>query len=473
MRDNANSVVAYKSYLSDPSVTSPFTTRSSKRPYKGYKLEPSPAGSYRSTSVPRYGSLDDDDGYSDDEEDYRPRSTTVSNYSRQPKSLYYTVASPEGSDVEYDDDDNEYDSRSGTYSYSRPLGASNSLNLSSYGAPHDGSYEADMAEMYDYVPFGPSCQGILELTQHGGDQANDDPIDTYTDFDSSYSSPYTSSLPSYPSPSSTYTSSIPPSVSLIPHHHKPSLSDLASSSSSLADRPVFESIVANTAARAREVLRDTKMPYKDASLVLSVEGSALSEDGKNRYGFRYYPPPIPLKGSGVGLDERLLGIVPPSDSPADRFLGGYLSRLRGLRTEMENRADSAEERAGRCRSVVPRPLPPLPSYSHQTIHMPVQIAGRAQSVPVSSYHSRLDDGRSHRVDVFPLVETQSKVSKHSTRLPLFKAGGGGGGGDTKLSLIDKINIKVKQNDFLLNIYEILKDPSLVIRISRRILYRFQ
>ncbi|RUS88319.1 hypothetical protein EGW08_003890 [Elysia chlorotica] len=349
-------------------------------------------------------------------------------------------------DYESDDDYESY----GTYTCPRPSNYP-LLKLSSYDGDYDGSYDADMAPMYDYVPFGPSKHGIFELTHHGRDADSD-----ATDYPSL-------SLPS------TSVAYLPPAPSVTP----------LSSAVSLPS-PVIDSLVSSTAAKARQILQDSgsSLPdYKDASLVLSVEGSAVSEDGKNRYGFRYYPPPIPLKGGGasLGLDERILGIVPPMSgaSPADSFLTGYLERLRNIRADTRDHVDRGDYARGR--SVAPITYSSTPSYrssspyhhpypsaerytspysyssppsvsmatlsspySHSTIHVPVHLSGRSTSVPVSSYRSRPRDGVSHRVDVYPLVESEARLPA-GRQLQMTR--GSAGISPEKLTVLEKINIK--------------------------------
>ncbi|XP_035828887.1 uncharacterized protein LOC101852657 isoform X3 [Aplysia californica] len=427
--NDMRSTVSYRSYLSDPSVLSPLSTRSSSKVYRGYV--PSSltySQKYPSSYRTRYDDDDDNDYVDDDGEEYEPGS-----YRRKYKILRGPAAltySKHGAEDEDEEDEPYYETASeyGTYSSPRPSGVS-ALKLSSYDAPYDGSYDADMAEMYDYVPFGPSRQGILELT-------SDD-------------TPSIRPLPSLTTPSVTHRSSpYPedplPSVSLVPSYTK-NLDD-SLTKPSYADNSMIDSIVSSTAARAKAVMAESNLPsYKNASLVLSVEGSAVSPDGKNRYGFRYYPPPIPLKGSTIGLDERILGITPKPTTPADSFLGKYLDRLRDVRSDIRDHVDKGDYRpASRSSSVVPSRSPS--SYVHRTIHMPLNIAGRENSVPVSSYRSRLDDGQSHRVDVYPLVVSETSVpAGRSFHLPVYQARGSGrgGGGDTpnRLTVLEKINIK--------------------------------
>lgn len=411
---------SYRPYLSNTSPSSTFTSRL----IHGYG-SPTLTSPYRSSSpllskTTNYNS----NVLGEDDDDYEPETS----YRRKYKIIRSPVGSPTGNDVqslryrssvspEGDDvDDDDYGYSYGTYSCPRPSGES-SLKLSTYDGDYDGSYEADMAEMYDYVPYGPSRHGILELTRH-------------EDNNHSYNLPSSSLRSLSPPPTSLVTRSILPSYSK--YQDEPLTKPYQSNT-------LLDSIVSSTAARARQVLQDSKLPdYKHASLLLSVEGSAVSEDGKNRYGFRYYPPPIPLKGSHIGLDERILGITPKTISPADSFLSSYLNKLQDIRSDVRdhvNRSDYA-----RLQSVAPAPRP---SYAHSTVHMPVHIGGRAHSVPVSSYRSRLDNGQSHRVDVFPLVvsETTMPVDK-KLHLPYYKAGGDGSGSPSKLTVLEKINIKV-------------------------------
>ncbi|XP_055893060.1 uncharacterized protein LOC106057882 isoform X7 [Biomphalaria glabrata] len=387
----------YSVYLSESHV--PRSTRSS------YSRSPSPYVS-RVSAAREYSVGGSDD---EDEEDYQ-----IGSYRRKYKILKAPIASgPERAGSADDSEDEFYDASDYYPSYScpRPTGVS-PLKLSTYDGDYDGSYEADMAEMYDYIPYGPSKHAILELTSEDSN-------------DSTYK-PHVSTLPRLHSPSTSSTYSYSP----LPKYTEDSLSRPP------ASRQLLDSLISNAASRAKAILENSKLPeYKNASLVLSVEGSAVSEDGRNRYGFRYYPPPIPLKGSQIGLDERILSISPKPVSDADSFLSTYLNRLRNIRTDVRDHADKSEY--GRCTSVAPRP-----SYVHQTVTVPVHISGRPHSVPVSSYRSRLSDGQSHRVDVFPLVVSEAALPvDKKLHLPVYRAGGGDSGSPTKLTVLEKINIK--------------------------------
>lgn len=415
-RDIASNI-SYSSYL--PRANSPSYTRSLV-PYtsalsdsgRDYSYSPS----YRSTSpyISRAEASSDYDYAGSDDDDYEPES-----YRRKYRiirspvtSSYRRAGSPDGSEDEYYDASDSF----GIYSCPRPSGIS-PLKLSSYDGEYDGSYEADMAEMYDYVPFGPSRHGILELTHE-----DDSPLPSYTSNMSRLSrlSPPRSSLPR---------------VTVLPSYSKSS--DVAVPSHST--NPLLDSLVSSTAAKARAVLANSKLPdYKNASLVLSVEGSAVSEDGQNRYGFRYYPPPIPLRGSHIGIDERILSIAPKDVSPADSFLSKYLNRLRDIRTDTRDHVNRGDYARGHSVATVSSPSP----YVHRTVTMPVHISGRPHSVPVSSYRSRLDDGQHHHVDVFPLVVSETSLpSDRKLHLPVYRAGGDSGS-PSKLTVLEKINIKV-------------------------------
>lgn len=426
--------ISYRPFLPDPSSPSVYSSQLSQ-PSRNQSSSPFlPRLKLTTYNSDDLASHDDDDDDDEPETSYRRkykivRSPAGASYGSgvrrigEPALTYPHLTSTESDDVEgdYEDSTEAY----GTYSCTRPSGSS-SLKLSSYEGDYDGSYEADMAEMYDYVPFGPSRHGILELSEY--ENANSP---------SSYLTPVSVRSLSPPLSAS--------SLSVVPQHSR-YLEDAVSKpyqSSALLD-----SVVSNTVARAKKVLEDSKLPdYKQASLLLSVEGSAVSPDGKNRYGFRYYPPPIPLKGSHIGLDERILSITPKSVSPADSFLSNYLNKLRDIRHEVRDHVDRGEY--GRVRSLAPAGS--RPTYIHSTVHMPVHIEGRAHSVPVSSYRSRLHDGQSHRVDVFPLVVGETSLPSDSKlHLPYYKAGGVGVvGGErpgcespNKLTVLEKINIKV-------------------------------
>ena len=431
-----SSYSAYRSsYLSDPLPSPPSTSRSSYRIYPSYTPSTSLYSSRRTPS--RYTSYDDEDDYDSGYYSRRYRSTSrpraISYYGNDDdldtgyslRRKYRSLSRPRA--TSYYDDEDDYDSYRSTRrygNYSSP--SSNSyLKLSSYDGPYDGSYDADMAEMYDYVPFGPSRSGILEVTSSGDDDSYVYPALTSSSTRSRYS----------PIPDNT---SVRSGRSVSRYSQERESDRSLAKPSVVADNAMIESLVSSTAARAKAVIADSKLPYKNASLVLSVEGNALSEDGKNKYGFKYYPPPIPLTGGPIGLDERILGINPSSNSPADSFLGGYLTRLRSMHTEERDHMDAdASRRASRASSVVSTSSP---SYSHRTIRMPLTISGRENSVPVSSYRTRLDDGQSHRVDVFPLVETEASVPRdRKFELPVVSASGDA---KNKLTLLDRISIKV-------------------------------
>ena len=405
-----------------------------------YRALPSPYVSSGSAAYDYGSENEDEEGYEPYKRKYRMIRGSAINTGDDGKSEY-----------ESDDDYEPY----GTYSCPRPSNSS-LLKLSSYDGEYDGSYDADMAEMYDYVPFGPSKTGIFELTRRERDDDS-----------------YTSDEPYPILPSTTSTTYLSPLSSVTPM-----------SSSVNLPSPVIDSLVSSTAAKAHRILQDSSssLPdYKNASLVLSVEGSAVSEDGKNRYGFRYYPPPIPLKGGGasLGLDERILGIVPPMSgaSPADSFLTGYLDRLRNIRADARDHVDRGDYARGRSVAPItynttssyrssspyqhrystpetytsPYSYSSAPSvsmatlsssapYSHSTIHVPVHLSGRSTSVPVSSYRSRPRDGVSHRVDVYPLVETEARLPAAGRHIQL--PSGSGGMSPDKLTVLEKINIKV-------------------------------
>ena len=386
--------------------------------YRGY------IPSSRSRISRRYNPDDDDDYVTADEEDTEQDAP----YKRRYKSEYMRSRSalPAYSQSEADDEDDYHDALSTRQGrYSAPRRSSNSgtyIKLSHYDGPYDGSYEADMAPMLDYVPFGPSRHGILELTSQ-----DDDAPSVYPALTSSTLTDRSTPIPERK-----------PSVSLIPSYSKNNDDSITKYN---AGNPYLNSLVSSAAAKAKSVLADSKVPeYKNASLVLSVEGKALGADGK-KVDFRYYPPPIPLTGSStIGIDERWLGITPSSSTPADSFLGGYLDRLRGMRTDV--RDHQASGRRGSRASSVMSTSSYAPSYSHRTIHMPINISGREKSVPVSSYRSRLDDGQSHTVDVYPLVETSVSVGQAKAALPVVSASGAA---PDKLTLLDRISIKVITN----------------------------
>uniref|UniRef100_A0A0B7AB22 Uncharacterized protein n=1 Tax=Arion vulgaris TaxID=1028688 RepID=A0A0B7AB22_9EUPU len=428
-RSSSNDVlshVTYRPFYTDPNSSNTFSSKL----IHGYN-PPTHASAYRSISpyIPTVRTNTNNNDYLEDEDDeYDPETTYKRKYKiirspaggqigsgvrriGEPAVTYPRSASPDGdqTDDDYDDNSETY----GTYSCPRPSGE-NSLKLSSYDGNYDGSYEADMAEMYDYVPYGPSRQGILELTEH---EDNNIPSSYLT----------SSSLRS--------VSPLPAYLSVVPTHSK-YLDE--TQRQPYQSNTLLQSLLSNAAARAKKVLEASSLPdYKNASLVLSVEGSAVTEDGKNRYGFKYYPPPIPLKGSHIGLDERILGITPKSDSSGDSFLSNYLNKLRGIRSDVRGNVDKSEY--GRVRSIAPVSSP---KYVHSTVHLPVHIGDRSHSVPVSSYRSRLDNGQSHRVDVFPLVVSETTLpSGKKLQLPYYKAGGEGSGSSNQLTVLEKINIK--------------------------------
>ncbi|KAK6186411.1 hypothetical protein SNE40_008452 [Patella caerulea] len=185
---------------------------------------------------------------------------------------------------------------------------------------------------------------------------------------------------------------------------KPDISHLSSSyllpkSTSAVSRlnendSMVSALVAKSVAKAKEHLKDVNWgKYDNASLVLSVEGDMVHPENGERYGFRYYPQPISVRGGSI--DERIMGVTPSNLSSGDSVFFNYVSKMRDFRGGMRDRlSDTLDTPSFSSRydslskSILTR-LPPLsPGYPS---HM-----------PQTSFKKRLEGGLTHQLDVYPL-----------------------------------------------------------------------
>ncbi|XP_050398957.1 uncharacterized protein LOC126816438 isoform X2 [Patella vulgata] len=185
---------------------------------------------------------------------------------------------------------------------------------------------------------------------------------------------------------------------------KPDISHLSSSyllpkSTSAVSRlnendSMVSALVAKSVAKAKEHLKDVNWgKYDNASLVLSVEGDMVHPSNGERYGFRYYPQPISVRGGSI--DERIMGVPPSNLTSGDSVFFNYVSKMRDFRGGMRDRVSDTLDTPSFCsrydslsKSILAR-LPPLsPGYpSH---------------IPQTSFKKRLEGGLTHQLDVYPL-----------------------------------------------------------------------
>ncbi|XP_070198729.1 uncharacterized protein [Littorina saxatilis] len=379
---------------------------------------------------------------------------------------YYDLESIEGSDLSVLSDTGSLD---GTYEVgyddidctgvsppSSPPTYRRILDLPSSSSPYYVDQDTE------FVPFGPSrplqTKGLFELSPY---DADDDDVDVECYNSRALPSPTTdlslsTYLPSYLTPPSLKApTATAPSVSLPPLPYRsvvPYTSSLAASSpavpsSHIPSQQLFESLIASSIQRAKSALNTLAIPaYQGASLVLSVEGAGLSPEGK-RVGFTYTPPPIPLYGRSPRLDDNLLAIKPLATvKPVDSFLAGYMDRMQALRLALNTGLD--RDRSRRLEyGLAPLETGPrlsttsthTPSYTQSHEYVPVKhlTSQKLDRLPVTTYRSRYDDGRTHRVDVFSLGEIQPRLPDSSQAIKIPESATGG----YELSVLDKINIK--------------------------------
>jgi hypothetical protein len=414
---------------------------------------------------------------------------------------YYDVESIEGSDMSdllsdvdsvngtYADNDSDYDSSPlPSYQHNQQHSQQDygsdyeppssysvqpySYSPSSYSVP-PSSYSVDPSSPYyvdqdtEFVPFKPSrpllTKGLLEFSPY--DDNNDtDVADDADDNRSEYSSvsvrpsPRTDlSLSRYLPPSldpalksvptsATLTSSLPRPIyqTLLPFTSSTPSSTttaLAPATPSTSQR-LLEELVASSLQRAKKALSDVAVPdYHNASLLLSVEGTGVSAGGR-RIDFTYTPPPIPLYGSGLGLDDKLLALRPSTtEKPLDNFLSGYMQRMSSLRSMLNDRLDRVRRLELDARSWDSGSHYTPYKYTHSHDYLPVKhlTSQRLDRVPITTFRRRVDDDKTHRVDVIPLGEVRPRISSSSPRAISLPASATGG---EKLSMLEKINIKV-------------------------------
>ena len=375
---------------------------------------------------------------------------------------YYDVESIEGSDLSGVLSD--VDSVDGTYDNDGDFDSS-SVSPPTYRDHQDLSTSASPSSPYyvdqdtEFVPFKPSrplqTKGLLELSPYDDDEDDDNEC-SYSGTlpspttDLSLSRYLPTSLTTTPSATASGVSSLRlPYRSVVPYTSPPSDDSLAVLSSPTPSQQLLESLVSCAVQRAKTALTDLAIPeYHGASLLLSVEGAGLSPEGK-RIGFTYTPPPIPLFGRGLSLDEKLMALRPVSvQKPVDHFLAGYMERMGALREALNDRLD--KDKARRIQyglkplDVAPRPSASparVPDYTQSYDYVPVRhlSSQKLDRLPVTSFRKRQDDGRTQRVDVIPLGEIRPRLSSSTARAITIPESATGG---HKLSVLDKINIKV-------------------------------
>ncbi|XP_041375146.1 uncharacterized protein LOC121388010 isoform X7 [Gigantopelta aegis] len=184
-------------------------------------------------------------------------------------------------------------------------------------------------------------------------------------------------------------------------------------------------------ARARGALSSLLRSYDDASLLMSVEGDAMSRHHDGKVGFRYYHPPVSIKGSGVESRHlRLSSFIEGQDD----FLGDYVTKMRAIQNDV--RKNLLRDSSTRDFDISPY------SYEQRLRFMPLRIGSTKHVVPVTTFRKRLAGGLRHRLDVFhlPLVETVLPESPQQLMLSSTR-GGNASLSPLKLSVLDKIKIK--------------------------------
>ncbi|XP_048253598.1 uncharacterized protein LOC124137947 isoform X7 [Haliotis rufescens] len=216
-----------------------------------------------------------------------------------------------------------------------------------------------------------------------------------------------------------------PLVSTLPYLPKIS-SDIGSKGSDL----YLNSIVSSSAARARTAFKNNGFGnYDNASLVLSVEGDVVSPNTGGRYGFKYYHPPVPLVGRGLGTS--VLGLPSPSSSIVDSFFGTYVNKLRDIRADFRSRLDSR---------VSPRTVPS--AYREIGTYTPSKPTDNF--LPYTSFRKRLQGGTTQRVDVIELPVSERVLPSETLSLTLPETASANDKDKRdsyKLTVLDKIKIK--------------------------------
>ncbi|KAK7492193.1 hypothetical protein BaRGS_00016490 [Batillaria attramentaria] len=389
---------------------------------------------------------------------------------------YYDVESIEGSDLTgvLSDRDSLPD-MDGTYqsdvtpSYQQDYSPSTSASSSS-------PYYVDQDT--EYVPFKPArplqTKGLFELSPYGDDDDDNEELPS-----TSTVSPYYSSFPSIssqslPSPTtdlklSTYlpasltsaarsgSSSLLPYRSVVPYtlpSTSPVEDALAVAPSNTPSLQLLDSLVSTSVSRAKTALNDLAIPdYHGASLLLSVEGAGIGADGK-RVSFNYTPAPIPLFGRTPGLDNKLLGLRPSAVlKPVDNFLSGYVQRMEALRAQLNKRLDKDRDDRQKyglsaIESSTPSSRRTYTPYTQSHDYVPIKqlSSDRLERLPVTTFRSRRDDGRTHRLDVFSLGELRPRITTSLDRA-ITLPGPTADSSPVQLSVLDKINIKVSSESY--------------------------
>ncbi|XP_076470054.1 uncharacterized protein LOC143300338 [Babylonia areolata] len=383
---------------------------------------------------------------------------------------YYDLESIEGSDLSgvlsdvdsYDgtyENENDYESRSVSPASSRYLSTSSAVS------PYSPFFVDQDTE---YVPFKPArpllTKGLLEITSPYDDDSelsNSQSLPSPT-ADLSLSTYVPSSLVSAATSGSTFSSRLP-YRSVVPFTPTPLPSDnslAVVSSSPSPSQKLLDSLVSSAVQRAKSTIDNLAIPeYQGASLLLSVEGSGMSPEGKP-VNFTYTPPPIPLYGRGLGLDEKLLAIKPASTlKPVDSFISGYMERMGALRAALSQSLDKDRERRAKygLKPLDTGPTPSststysssytpsyrrsyTPSYTQSYDYVPVKhlSSEKLERLPVTTFRRRHDDRNTHRLDVFSLGEFRPRLSSSTERAITIPESATGG---HQLSVLDKINIK--------------------------------
>lgn len=268
--------------------------------------------------------------------------------------------------------------------------------------------------------------------------------------------------------------------------HVPSLPDLAmspyipekeknitSGSSRITDDLLFHSIVARTAAKAREALQNVNLDeYDNASLVISVEGEYKDPVRGENMGFHYIARPLTLKG------PMLAGPATYASTASDSAFSRYMDDMRSFREQIRNRLETGYKTLSEVTSKYPshsypiiasshrgysRALSPPRSTSQIPSHTALTHTHSSESMPISNLRRRLEEienrykkmGYGKRLDefsgdslvVYPISEKGSiaaitapeKLPGHTKTVDLYQASVRG----SELSTLEKINIKVK------------------------------
>ncbi|XP_025114831.1 uncharacterized protein LOC112576527 isoform X3 [Pomacea canaliculata] len=372
---------------------------------------------------------------------------------------YYDVESIEGSDLTDVLSDtgslSDLDASYGTYDSS----VTPSYTFQDYPLSSSPSSAYYVDQDTEYVPYGPSrhleTTGLLEVSSYNG---NDDENEECSDTASLPSPMNDLSLSTY-LPNSVVSSALSrsPYRAVVPYTSSFLDNCLDVMPSSSPSQKLLDSLVQTAVARARSAVDALALPdYHGASLVLSVEGAGKMADGKI-VDFTYTPPPIPLFGRAPRLDDRIMGLSLKRKDvlrPVDDFLAGYVKRMESLRSQLYGRQDNDKDkdkhpRYGLTAAETPSRQYSTPSYStykpYTSSHTYVPVrhlsSQRTEHVPVTSYRRDLDDGRSHRMDVFPLSVIKPRIAESTPKAITLPGAVTKDGSPVQLSVLDRINIK--------------------------------